>query len=77
MVKVEAYFEANEVTLNSLKRALMVAALSTRTVEVLSGRVAPKKPNTLSYGEVVKRLNEYYSPKPNEISESLKFCNCV
>lgn len=73
LVKVDAYFEANEVTDDAKKRALLVAALGSKTVEILCGRVAPRKPSSLSYEEVVSTLNEHYDPSPNEISESFKF----
>lgn len=73
LVKVEAYFEANDVKDDAKKRALLVAALGTKTIEILNGKVAPKKPNALTYAEVVQTLNSYYDPVPNEISESFKF----
>ncbi|XP_049276050.1 uncharacterized protein K02A2.6-like [Rhipicephalus sanguineus] len=73
LVKIDACFEANEVTDDAKKRALLVAALGSRTVEILCGRIAPRKPSSLSYEEVVSTLNEYYDPSPNEISESFKF----
>ncbi|XP_037279677.1 uncharacterized protein LOC119172626 [Rhipicephalus microplus] len=73
LVKIDAYFEANEVTDDAKKRALLVAALGSRTVEILCGRIAPRKPSSLSYEEVVSTLNEHYDPSPNEISESFKF----
>nr|XP_054926490.1 uncharacterized protein LOC129384900 [Dermacentor andersoni] len=73
LVKVEAYFEANDVKDDAMQRALLVAALGTRTIEILNGKVAPRKPNALTYKEVVQTLNSYYDPVPNEISESFKF----
>ncbi|XP_075730853.1 uncharacterized protein LOC142774348 [Rhipicephalus microplus] len=73
LVKIDAYFEANEVTDDAKKRALLVAALGSRTVEILCGTIAPRKPSSLSYEEVVSTLNEHYDPSPNEISESFKF----
>lgn len=73
LVKVEAYFEANEVKDDTKKRALLVAALGTKTIEILNGKVAPRKPNALTYAEVVETLNSFYDPVPNEISESFKF----
>nr|XP_054922684.1 uncharacterized protein LOC129382568 [Dermacentor andersoni] len=72
-VKVDAYFEANEVTDDAKKRALLVAAVGSRTLEILCGRAATRKPSSLSYEEVVATLNEHYDPSPNEISESFKF----
>lgn len=75
LVRAEAYFEANSVTDPAKKRALLVSALSSKTVEVLAGRVAPRAPNELTYKEVVQSLNEYYDPKKHEITESYKFFN--
>lgn len=74
-IKVEAYFEANAVANSAKKRALLVAALSTHTVQTLAGKVAPRTPNSLTYEEAVATLNEYYDPKGNEIFESYKFVN--
>ncbi|KAL1473335.1 hypothetical protein MTO96_038763, partial [Rhipicephalus appendiculatus] len=43
-VRLEAFFEGNGITEDNKKRALLVTALSTHTVDVLSGRCAPDKP---------------------------------
>lgn len=75
VIKAEAYFEATGVTESAKKRALLVAALSTRTVQILAGRVAPKKPNSLEYEDVVKVLDEFFDPKRHEITESFRFFN--
>ncbi|XP_077486743.1 uncharacterized protein LOC144098055 [Amblyomma americanum] len=75
ITKVEASFEANGVSDSGKKRALLVAALSTRTVQVLSGQVAPRKPNSLTYEEAVKVLDAYFDPKRHEITKSDRFFN--
>ncbi|XP_075738876.1 uncharacterized protein LOC142784291 [Rhipicephalus microplus] len=75
VIKAEAYFEATGVTESAKKQALLVAALSTRTVQILSGRIAPKKPNSLEYEDVVKALDEFFDPKRHEIAESFRFFN--
>ncbi|XP_070385300.1 uncharacterized protein [Dermacentor albipictus] len=75
VIKAEAYFEATGVKESAKKRALLVAALSTRTVQILAGRVAPKKPNSLEYEDVVKVLDEFFDPKRHEITESFRFFN--
>lgn len=73
LTKADAYFEANEIIDSARKRALLIAALSTQTVQILAGKVAPRAPNALSFEEVVEVLNEYYDPKRHEIMESFKF----
>ncbi|XP_077541814.1 uncharacterized protein LOC144153919 [Haemaphysalis longicornis] len=42
-VRLEAFFEGNGITEDTKKRALLVTALSTHTMDVLSGRCAPDK----------------------------------
>ncbi|XP_075533536.1 uncharacterized protein LOC142566584 [Dermacentor variabilis] len=75
VIKTEAYFEAMSMTESAKKRALLVAALSTRTVQILAGRVAQKKPNSLEYEDVVKVLDEFFDPKHHEITKSFRFFN--
>ncbi|XP_049528940.1 uncharacterized protein LOC119462442 [Dermacentor silvarum] len=75
ITKAEAYFEATGVSDSAKKRAVLVAALSTRTVQVLAGQVAPRKPNSLTYEEAVKVLDDYFDPKRHEITESFRFFN--
>lgn len=72
-IRLETYFEAHNLTEVKKKRALLVSALSTRTVEVLAGRCAPTKINELEYSEVVQLLRDHFSPQRNEIAESYKF----
>ncbi|XP_054919488.1 uncharacterized protein [Dermacentor andersoni] len=75
ITKAEDYFEAAGVSDSGKKRALLVAAWSTRTVQVLSGQVAPRKPNSLTYEKAVKVLDDYFDPKRHEITESYRFFN--
>ncbi|XP_077551351.1 uncharacterized protein LOC144165103 [Haemaphysalis longicornis] len=42
-VRLEAFFKGNGITEDKKKRALLVTAMSTHTVDVLSGRCAPDK----------------------------------
>ncbi|XP_077540245.1 uncharacterized protein LOC144152713 [Haemaphysalis longicornis] len=72
-VQLEAFFEGNGITEDTKKRALPVTALSTHTVDVLSGRCAPDKVNELSYPQVVALLKQHFSPELNEIAQSYKF----
>lgn len=72
-LRLEAFFEGNGVSDTKKKRAFLVAALSTRTVTVLSSLCAPSKVNDLQYEEVTQLLQEHYSPRTNEIAQSYLF----
>ncbi|KAH9371818.1 hypothetical protein HPB48_018441 [Haemaphysalis longicornis] len=61
-VRLEAFFGGNGITEDKKKLSLLVIALSTHTVDVLSARCAPDKVNELSY-----------PPQLNEIAQSYKF----
>lgn len=75
-IRLEAFFEGNDLidtTSEKKRRALLISALSTRTITVLSSRCVPQKLNELTYSEVVQLLNDHFDPKPNEIAQSYKF----
>lgn len=55
------------------KRALLVSALGSRAIDILSGRCAPRKVKELTYSQAIEILEEFYAPRPNEIAESFKF----
>ncbi|XP_070389585.1 uncharacterized protein [Dermacentor albipictus] len=72
-VRLEAFFEAHDIVDPKKRRALLVAALSTKTVDLLAGRCAPNKIQDLTYEAAVQKLAEYFAPKGNEIAESYQF----
>ncbi|XP_075535225.1 uncharacterized protein LOC142570776 [Dermacentor variabilis] len=72
-VRLEAFFQAHEIVDPKKRRALLVAALSTKTVDLLAGRSAPNKIQDLTYEAAVQKLAEYVAPKGNEIAESYQF----
>lgn len=73
VIRIESYFEGNNITEDAQKRALLVSALGSRSIDVLSGRCAPRKVNQLTYKEAVEILQSFYDPQPNEIAESFRF----
>ncbi|XP_075543771.1 uncharacterized protein LOC142578255 [Dermacentor variabilis] len=72
-ITVESYFEGNDIVDDAKKRALLISALGSKPIDVLSGRCAPRKVNELTYVEAVTIVEEFYAPPPNEIAVSFKF----
>ena len=66
------YFEANGITDAKQKRAIFVSVVGDKTYETLLGLVAPKEPPKVEFDELMKCLDEYYSPTPNIIVERFK-----
>ena len=45
--------------------------------ETLLGLLAPAEPSGFVFIDIMNKLDEYYSPKPNIIVERFKFYDCV
>ena len=74
--RLNFYFEANGITDAKQKRAIFVSVVGDKTYETLLGLVAPKEPPKVEFDELMKCLDEYYSPTPNIIVERFKFYDC-
>ncbi|KAL1473804.1 hypothetical protein MTO96_038454, partial [Rhipicephalus appendiculatus] len=61
-VRLGAYFEGNDITDFSKRRALLVASLSDSVVRVIQGLRPSTAVNSLTYEEVANVL-EHYSPQ--------------
>ena len=72
-VRLEAYFEAQDITDATKRRAVLVASLPDSAIRVIQGRCYPTEINALNYDDAVKHLEEYYAPEVNEIAASYTF----
>ncbi|XP_063245210.1 uncharacterized protein LOC134546356 isoform X1 [Bacillus rossius redtenbacheri] len=55
------------------RRAILISSLGKETYEVLRNLCEPKKPQDVSYRELLKLLSDHYSPKPSVIAERQNF----
>ena len=67
------YFEANEVTDASKKRAILLSAVGSETYKLICDLLAPTKPGQKSYEELVEVVKDHLQPKPSEIVCRFKF----
>lgn len=72
-VRLEAYFEGNDITDVAKRRALLVSSLSDSVVRILQGHQPGVAINSLTYDDVVKCLEEHFNPQANEIAASYSF----
>lgn len=72
-MRLEAFFEAHEIVDPKKRWALLAAALSTKTIDLLAGRCAPDKIQDPTYEAAVQKLAEHFALKRNEIAESYRF----
>ena len=56
---------------------LYIAVVGAKTYETLLGLFAHAEPSGVVFTDIMNKLNEHYSPKPNIIVERFKFYDCV
>ena len=69
-------FYANFIESEEKKRATFIAVVGDKTYETL-GLLAPAEPSWVAFTDIMNKLYEHYSPKPNIIVERFKFYDCV
>lgn len=72
-IRLEAYFEGNEITDSAKRRALLVSSLSDNVVRRLQGRLSTVSVNSRTYEQIVEYLEEQYNPQVNETAASFSF----
>lgn len=70
--RLQQYFEANGLD-GDKKRAVFLTVMGAQTYSLLSSLVAPAKPATRTYDELVATLKDHLKPKPLVIAERFKF----
>ena len=74
------YFIANgigdteEADLNK-RRSILLSVCGSRIYKLMSDLLAPNKPGTKTFAELVKLVQDHYAPKPSEIVQRYKFHN--
>ncbi len=70
--RFDQYAECNKLE-GGRKRACFISVMGKKTYALLKGLVAPEKPNTKSYQELVELLSNHLAPEPIVIAERFKF----
>ena len=71
--RLEQYFTANGVEDAGKQRAILLSVCGAPTYQVIRNLVAPEKPTTLSFKEIVTLVREHYCPPPSEIVQRFMF----
>lgn len=71
--RLENYFDMKGVTVGNKKVQVLINCIGSKHYQLLSNLTSPELPNTKSYDELVKVLEDHLCPKPNEITEQHKF----
>ncbi|KAL3210346.1 hypothetical protein MRX96_008864 [Rhipicephalus microplus] len=65
--RLEAFFEADDLTSDSKKRLIRIFTLNFETYARLWSLFAPSKPKDDAYDTIVRVLMQHLSPEPSEI----------
>ena len=75
--RLEFYFAANDVNSPEKQRAVLLSSCGPSTFQLIRNLVAPDKPSSKSFAELVDLVKAHYNPKPSAIVSHFKFYSCV
>ena len=75
--RLEFYFAANDVNSPEKQRAVLLSSCGPSTFQLIRNLVAPDKPSSKSFAELVDLVKAHYNPKPSAIVSRFKFYSCV
>ena len=71
--RLEYFFQANRIENADKKRAVFLSLIGASTYKQLRNLIAPAKPGTKTYAQLVKALADHFSPTPTESVQQYKF----
>ena len=71
--RVQEYLVANGISTEEKKRAVLVTLMGSEAYELLASLVAPDKPSTKKFDDIIDTMEKYLKPKPLVIAERFKF----
>ena len=71
--RLEFFFQANSITDNEKKRAILLSSCGPEPYNLFRGLCAPGKPAHKSFDELVDLMHAHQHPKPNPIAERFMF----
>lgn len=69
---LQQYYLANEVV-NDKKVLALLSLMGPKTYELLQTLMAPEKPSTKTFEEMIEHFNRYLNPKPFVIAERFRY----
>ena len=75
--RLEQYFIGNNVTVATKKRAVLFSVCGAETYKLIRNLVAPAKPTSKSFEQLVELVHTDLNPKPSVMVERFKFHTCI
>ncbi|XP_049520471.1 uncharacterized protein K02A2.6-like [Dermacentor silvarum] len=71
--RLEFYFEANDITTEDKKRAVLCTVSGPATYAVIRSLCSPALPSATSYADIVQKLSVPFNPKPSVTVQRFQF----
>ncbi|KAK8773285.1 hypothetical protein V5799_012182 [Amblyomma americanum] len=71
--RLQFYFEANNITDPTLKRANLLTLCGEQTYDTVCALIQPSTPAAVSYDDIVAALQKHYDPRPSEVYSRARF----
>ncbi|XP_064483083.1 uncharacterized protein K02A2.6-like [Ornithodoros turicata] len=71
--RLERYFVGNKITDGNQRTGIFLSVVGPKTYGLLRSLLAPAKPSTKTFVELVATLSSHFAPKPSEIVERFRF----
>ena len=70
---MEHFFGANDIEAEPKKKAILLSSCGTKTYSLIRSLVAPSKPGTKTFKQLVDVMTAHQNPKPSVIMEQYRF----
>ena len=67
--QMEHFFAANDIEAEPKKKAILLSSCGTKTYSLIRSLVAPSKPDTKTFQQLVDVMTAHQNPKPSVIME--------
>ena len=71
--QLELFFEANRISDESQRKAILLSLCGITTYKLFKGLTAPSNPGKTSFDELMQLTLHHENPRPNMIAERFKF----
>ena len=73
MERLQQYFVANDVKNADTQRAILLSSVGGPTYQLIRNLLAPDKPTSKTFAEIVEAVMQHHQPKPSVIAQLFNF----
>ena len=74
--QLESYFVVNDIITAAKKQAILFSSCGNAAYKTIQSVVVPTKPTEVNYKDLVKKVQEHYTPTPPTIIQLFRYYSC-